>query len=164
MSQTTAPLWPLRSARCAARDVAFAPIDILRFDLGAIGVSAAEDNAAAGDLSLIDDHEAAQDRIAIMVVHDERAAGLDGDFRHVVARDEIAVLGHDVERRGIDDLLDGDDLRVQLLGGELDLRALAYGEVALAHPEDARLETVGFDRRLGLVRGDVAALDKDLFG
>ena len=63
--------------------------------------------------------------IPVVVIHDERAARLDGDFRDVVARDVAARLSHGFQRGGVDDAIDGDDLRIEFLGGELQLVALA---------------------------------------
>src|SRR5262249_10135266 len=139
------------------------PENVLRFDFRAVGIDAAEDDAAAGDLTIIDDDESAEQRVPIGIIHDERAAGLDGDFGNIVARDVVAA-GEFLERGGVDDALDAHDLSIELLRSELDLGPLADGEVPFAHPEKARLETIRFNRRIRFVRGDVAALDEDLLG
>src|SRR5438105_1055173 len=130
-----------RARRRSARggDGAFGPENVLRFDFRAVGVNAAENDAAARDLALIDDDEAAHDRVAVVVVENERTAGLDGDLGDVVFRDVIARLGQRLERRGVNDALDAHDFRVKLLRGELELVALADVEPLPAHPEQARL-------------------------
>ena len=151
-----------RTFRCG--DFAFAPENVLRFDLRAVGVNAAENDPAARDRALIDEHETTEQRIAIRVVHHERAARADGDFGHVIPRDVVATFGDVFERRGVDDFLDGDDLGVEFLRREFQLRPLADGEVAFAHPEEAGFETVRLDRRVGFVRSDVSAFDENLLG
>ena len=76
----------------------------------------------------------------------------------------LAARGDGIERGGVDDFLDAHDFGVEFLRGELQPVALADGEVAAAHPEQAGLEAVRLDGRVVLVRGDVAALDEDLLG
>jgi len=70
----------------------FRPEDVLRFHLRPIAVNAAEDDSPAGDLSIVDDDEPTHDRVPIAVIHHQRAAGLDGHFRHVVPGDVIVTL------------------------------------------------------------------------
>ena len=91
---------------------------------------------------MIDDDESAEQRIAIGVVHDERAAGLEGDFGDVVLRDVSAVAGsfRSVEASMMRSMQTIS--RVEFLRGELELVALADGEVAFAHPEEAGLEAI----------------------
>ncbi len=90
--------------------------------------------------------------ILVVVVHHQRSAGLDDYFGHVIAGDVRAALGDGLERGGVDDAVDGDDLRIEFLRGQLELVARPGSEVAAAHPEQPGPETVGLDGRVRLVR------------
>ena len=65
-------LCPLRSAPVMSGDFALAPINVLRLDLGAIGVDAAKKDTATRDLAIVDEDKAAEDRVAILVIENQR--------------------------------------------------------------------------------------------
>src|SRR5579884_1749703 len=70
----------------ARGDFTFHPEDIFALGLGAaIGINAAADGAAAADAPVIDDHESAQRRDALVIIHYQRAAGLNRDPADFIA-------------------------------------------------------------------------------
>ncbi len=143
-------------------DCAFAPEDVLTLGLEAGGVSAAKNDPAAADPAIIHDHETAETRDAIMVVHDQRAARLQGHAADFVAPDGVDLAGRNRQRGRIHHLLDRDDLRSHFLRGETHGALRAFPQWRFREPEDIGAKTVRFDRRALRVRSDVAALDENL--
>ena len=74
----------LRRARLRGH-LPFGPEDVLALNFEARRVGAAEDNPAAGNSGIINDHEATERRHALVIVHYEGRAGL---HRH--APDRVA--------------------------------------------------------------------------
>ena len=69
------------------------PENVFALDRGAIGVSAAENDSAAADSSVIDDNEAPEIGDAIVIIQHERRARLNRDAADFIARDFSSRLG-----------------------------------------------------------------------
>ena len=96
-----------------------------------------------------------------MIIHHQRSPRLKGDLGDVIPGDR-GLARHGVQGGGVDDLLDRCEFRFDLLRRDLELVSASRRQVVAPHPEQPRLETGGFNRRLRFVRGDMAALNENL--
>src|SRR3954471_24174308 len=146
-----------------------APVDVVAFGgriVRALRIIVRGDDASARYIEAIDEHEPAGRDDVGMDIERNGFLRVQRQFRDLVAPDISFAIGA-VERfqaGSINDFLDGFDLALDFLGGQLELVSFAFGEWTFAEPKNARFETRKFKRRSGFMRGDGSARDKDLFG
>ena len=87
-----------------------------------------------------------------MIIEDQRRASLNRHAADFVASRLRALLVRRFERRGIHDLLDGDDLAFHVPGwpSRNGARQRRSATAFLRHPEKIGVKTIRFDRRVGL--------------
>ena len=150
------------SSRC---NLLFDPEDVFALRCRVpVGVNAAEDRAATANLAAVRDDESTQLRIAIVIVDHERAARLNREASDFVALELFAFLFRCFECRGIHHLIDRNDLAFHVLRREAKIVNLSELHRLAHDPKHVRVNPVRLDRRFGLMRANVTALDEDLFG
>src|SRR5690349_15589725 len=115
------------------RDFAMAPIDVVALRAGVVGapgVAVRGNDATAGEIVTIDDHETAQWRDVRMDVEGDGLFRVEGQLRDFMASHERLrfIARNGSETRGINDLLNGSNRAIRFAGRELYFVSLAFGK------------------------------------
>ena len=150
------------SGASLCRDLSFNPENIFALRDRAIGVHAAENCAAAANLSVIDDDKTPKRRNPVVIVDHQGRARLNCQPSDFVALELLTLLLRRFKRRRIHHLIDRNDFALHVLSRQAQIVEMTGAHWLAHNPENVGVNSVRFDRRFSLMRRNVSALDKDL--